>query len=183
MKNTIKRSKKIIVVFVYSFRLVVAAFSIAMLASYLQYLDVGRESIGLAPTIAWQEVLMGFSLISASIPCLRTFVWAFYSREAGGRQFGINTSISFGSYYGSNALRGQLRSLTKTSSQAEATKTNASWHFSGFRPDLTEYRASIHGGRKKSNLAGEEWESTKSDESQAYIMGISRTVDFGVEEG
>ncbi|KAK3723475.1 hypothetical protein LTR37_001727 [Vermiconidia calcicola] len=79
-KNNLKASKKGVVVFVYSFRLIVAALSVASSATYLKYLKRSQAtSIDAAPTVAWQEVLLGFSLISASIPCLRSFLWAFKS--------------------------------------------------------------------------------------------------------
>lgn len=79
-KNQLKASKKRIVIFVYMFRLIIIAFTIATTFSYFNFLDNGRDSIGIAPVIAWQEVLLGFSLISSSFPCLRTFIWAFMSR-------------------------------------------------------------------------------------------------------
>lgn len=78
-KNQIKMSKKAIIVFVFSFRLLVAAVSIASTATYLDYLIEHKDFVSIAPTVALQEVLLGFSLLSASIPCLRSFLWAFMS--------------------------------------------------------------------------------------------------------
>lgn len=72
-------SKKRLVIFVFSFRLLVAGFSIAVLVSYLNFLRGSQAELDLVHTVVWQEVLIGCSLMSASIPCFRSFLWAFMS--------------------------------------------------------------------------------------------------------
>lgn len=67
-------------VIVYIFRLIVLGFSIAVTVTYFQFLRGGRNSIGIVNAVVWEEVLLAFSIISASFPCLRTFLWAFMSR-------------------------------------------------------------------------------------------------------
>lgn len=57
-KNKIKASKKRIVVFVFSFRLIAAAFSIATSITYFKYLNGSDFNIGAASTVVWQEVLL-----------------------------------------------------------------------------------------------------------------------------
>lgn len=47
----------------------------------------------MAPTLAWQEVLIGFSLISASIPCLRGFVGRFTTADLS-RVYNNSTTVS-----------------------------------------------------------------------------------------
>jgi hypothetical protein len=79
-KNQLKASKKRIVVFVYMFRLIVLAFSVATTVVYFDFLRSGRNNIGIVSAVVWEEVLLSFSIISASFPCLRTFLWAFMSR-------------------------------------------------------------------------------------------------------
>jgi hypothetical protein len=79
-KNQMGNSKKCIVIFVYAFRLLVIACSIATTSSYFDFLRNGQDNIGIAPVVVWQEVSLGFSLLSASFPCLRSFLWAFMSR-------------------------------------------------------------------------------------------------------
>ncbi|EME48539.1 hypothetical protein DOTSEDRAFT_118977 [Dothistroma septosporum NZE10] len=79
-KNDLKASKKRIVIFVYAFRLLVIAVSIAVTTTYFNFLQNGKDNIDIAPVVAWEEVLLAFSLVSASFPCLRSFLWAFMSR-------------------------------------------------------------------------------------------------------
>lgn len=83
-------SKKAVVIFLFSFRLVAAVLSIATTVSYFNFLHGTQDSIGLAPTVSWQEALLSSSLVAASIPCLRHFLWAFMSR-------GLKTMYVFGS--------------------------------------------------------------------------------------
>lgn len=80
-KNELKASKKRIVIFVYAFRLLVIAVSVAVTTTYFNFLQNGSDNIDITPVVAWEEVLLAFSLISASFPCLRSFLWAFMSRS------------------------------------------------------------------------------------------------------
>lgn len=110
-KNQLKASKKRIVIFVYMFRLIVIAFSIVTTVSYFNFLRSDENSIAISPVVAWQEVLLGFSLISASFPCLRTFLWAFMSR--GLMTMYGNTTVSH-SDSRSHGASVQLRSMNKS---------------------------------------------------------------------
>lgn len=76
-----KNSRKSIVVFIFSFRILVAASSLATLVAYRDFFTEtnARISIGIARTVAWQEILLCFSLLTASIPCLKAFLDAFRS--------------------------------------------------------------------------------------------------------
>lgn len=78
--NRLQRSKKGIIIFVFSFRLFVAVFSIASIYAYSKFFTTyARISIGIARTAALQEVLLATSLMTASIPCMRSFLDAFTS--------------------------------------------------------------------------------------------------------
>jgi hypothetical protein len=87
-KNELRSSKKRIVVFVYSFRVLVAALSVVGIILYIDFIRGGASSIGLVPVVVLEEVLLCMSLLTASIPCLKPFVWAFMSR----RKFSTPTS-------------------------------------------------------------------------------------------
>ncbi|EMF16495.1 uncharacterized protein SEPMUDRAFT_145730 [Sphaerulina musiva SO2202] len=115
-KNQLKASKKRIVIFVYMFRLIVIAFSIATTVSYFNFLHGGGNSISISPVVAWQEVHLGFSLISASFPCLRTFLWAFMSR--GVLTMYGNTTVSHSESRSQGASL-QLRSMTKSQTEQQ----------------------------------------------------------------
>ena len=79
-KYRISTWKKITVMFSFAFRIGVALLFVGYTVSYLDFMRHGQQSIGLAPTVAWQESLLGASLLSASIPCLRSFLGSFMSR-------------------------------------------------------------------------------------------------------
>lgn len=60
---------------IFGFRLLVAALSIAAVVAYREFFtDSSSISIGIARIVACQEVLLGSSLMTASIPCLKTFL-------------------------------------------------------------------------------------------------------------
>ncbi|KXT02841.1 hypothetical protein AC578_5384 [Pseudocercospora eumusae] len=176
-KNQLKASKKRIVIFVYSFRLIVIAFSIATTASYFNFLAHGRNSIDISPVLAWQEVLLAFSLISASFPCLRSFLWAFMSR--GLMTMYGNTTASASdprSHMGSM----QLRSMNKSRNESEAGMTAGEGRLR-LRSDRSEYHVDIRGdsarGQKRSPT--DPSPAKRSDDSDQMI--ISMETSYRVE--
>ncbi|KAK5731942.1 hypothetical protein LTS12_027194, partial [Elasticomyces elasticus] len=52
-------------------------FAIVQAVTYKRFLNGGRTSIGLVPTLALQEIWLVYSLLSSTVPCLRGFVGAF----------------------------------------------------------------------------------------------------------
>ena len=179
-KHQIKASKKRVVVFVFSFRLVVAAFSIATTSTYFNFLNGSKPSIGAASTIAWQEVLLGFSLITASIPCLRSFLWAFMSTGLM-TVYGAN-GTTFGSQSGPSQNRSGNFSQKRSQGQDKAGATgNLS---SRLRPDWMEYKVDVRsqtGQRKAAQNKIADNESVGSDGSEQMIIGIHRNVEVDIE--
>ena len=181
-KNQIKASKKRVVVFVFSFRLISAAFSIATMATYFNFLNGGRTSIGAGPTIAWQEVLLGFSLISASIPCLRSFLWAFMST---GLMTMYGNETTAGSKSGSmhlNSHRSQNQSAIMSQNRDNAQPSRSLGN--RLRPDWLEYKVGVTSqqrqGRKSAvKNANVENGSVKSGSSEQMI--IHHTTEFEIE--
>ncbi|KAF7186246.1 hypothetical protein HII31_12321 [Pseudocercospora fuligena] len=179
-KNQLKASKKRIVIFVYSFRLIVIAFSIATTASYFNFLKDGRNSIDISPVIAWQEVLLAFSLISASFPCLRSFLWAFMSR--GLMTMYGNTTASASdprSHMGSMQLRSMNKShVSRNESEAGLTTGEGRLRL---RPERSEYHVDIRGdsarGQKRSTTDLNP--AKRSDDSDRMI--ISMETSYRVE--
>ncbi|KAI5370327.1 hypothetical protein Slin15195_G012050 [Septoria linicola] len=164
-KNQLKASKKRIVIFVYMFRLIVIGFSIATTASYFNFLNDGNDSIDIAPVIAWQEVSLGFSLISASFPCLRSFLWAFMSR--GLMTMYGNTTASASESRSHNASV-QLRSMNKSHiSQADGDGPR-------LRPERhLEYSVMVRGdapARQKRSQLDPYTSRKRSDDSDQMII-------------
>ena len=184
-KNQIKASKKRIVVFVFSFRLIVAAFSIATMATYFQYTNGSKASIGAGATVAWQEVLLGFSLMSASIPCLKNFLFAFMSTGLM-TAYGTNNVTLSNSQGASNYHRSMHRSHNQSMMDSQTHDEPQSRSVaSRLRPEWLEYKVDVrsHGREKKKrnnehNARGEN-ASVKSDGSEQMI--IHRNVEVEIE--
>jgi len=73
------RQKKRLVITAFVFRLPLAIISILYLLATTRFLSSHPTQPGtnLVPTILWQEILIGYSLMSATIPCLKSFVRGF----------------------------------------------------------------------------------------------------------
>ena len=174
-KNQLKASKKRIIVFVFSFRLIVAALSIATTVTYFQYLRGSRLNIGAAQTIVWQEVLLCFSLVSASIPCLRTFLWAFMSTGLV-TVYGnspITTSYGLGSQHShqQSAVRSQRRDHLQSEGHTFSSQ---------LRPDRHGYKVDVRSQNKKDgdHRDSAEHGSVGSYGSEQYI--IHHTTEFEI---
>jgi hypothetical protein len=173
-KNQLKASKKRIVIFVFSFRLLVAAFSIATTVTYFKYLKSVDLSIGMASTIVWQEILLCTSLVSASIPCLRSFLWAFMST---GLMTVYGNGATSRSYGQGSAGPSKIRSQNRD---------DQSQNQSRLRPDVQGYDVNVQTGeakakeRMKSNGQRPSAEnSIESFGSEQYI--IHQTTEFAIE--
>ncbi|KAE8449035.1 hypothetical protein EG329_008623 [Mollisiaceae sp. DMI_Dod_QoI] len=73
----IDNSKKLLVIAAFAFRLPLAAFSTMYLLSSTSYIESHSTGTAIVPTIVWQEIVLGYSLMSATIPCLKSFVESF----------------------------------------------------------------------------------------------------------
>ena len=178
-KNQIKSSKKRIVVFVFSFRLLVIGVSIGTTVTYFKYLSGSNLNIGVASTVVWQEVLLCVSLISASIPCLRTFLWAFMST-------GLMTA------YGNSTLNYSDGPVSHTSRQQQSVmrsqirdepQANGRNFQSQLRPDTHGYKVNVQAPQavtKKNDDHRDSGEhgSVGSYGSEQYI--IHHTTEFEI---
>lgn len=200
-KNQIKTSKKRVVAFVFAFRLVVAGFAIAAAVSYFNFLRGDRDNIGLSATVAWQEVLLGVSLISASIPSLRSFLWAFMSRSML-TMYGIDSKVSQSGSIPMRSVNKSARSMNRSTARSAARSMNRSTHSYGanadgsqnlpdddeaqehknasrLRPDWMQYSVDIGRGKPRGGGAKPVKETgSQSDDSEQMI--IHRNVEFEV---
>lgn len=155
-------------------RLIVIAFTIATTSSYFNFLTQGRTNIDIAPVVAWQETLLAFSLISASFPCLRSFLWAFMSR--GLMTMYGNTTIMSSSGPTSHGASMQLRSLNKSHVSRNDSETGESRF--RLRPEQVAYRCDVIGEPRKKGSAtlssggsgGGEGRAKTSDDSDRMII-------------
>lgn len=167
----------------------VARSSIATTAAYLSFLHNpgARDSIGLSLTVVWIEVTICISLITASIPSLKSFLWAFMSRgmftihgtdtnrTASGSRGGDIVMQSFGRPQHNHNER-----QTNLHISSQHTETEAR-----MRPDWLEYRVGVTSGSKGARIRAQhtrdnETRSVGSDGSEQMI--IHRDVEFEVHQ-
>jgi len=129
-KNEMRMSKKLIVVFVYIFRVFVAAFAIGTVVEYSLAIRSGETSIALVPVAILQETLLCLSLLTASIPCLKPFVWAFMSRNLG-QMYGTPDPSQAQNSYAMNSRRQNSFARWAGISSADHTTSNISHTRSG----------------------------------------------------
>ncbi|KAK0292108.1 hypothetical protein LTR91_000102 [Friedmanniomyces endolithicus] len=180
-KTEISATQKRVVALAFAFRLAVAAFSIATTVTYLQFLRGGTDSVGLAPTVAWMEVTLCTSLLTASVPSLRSFLSAFLTRGTF-TMYGVDT-VPANSRSGSIPMRSLERSALATSPNTDGEWTKGAGNLeSRLRPGWMEYKVDIQGTKAwRDGRPNAESESVKSDGSENQMI-IRRQVEFEVHE-
>lgn len=120
-------SRKAQIIVAFSFRLAVAALSITTATTYFDYIHNSTSRAQLAWTVAFEEILVASSLVTASIPCIRGLLLAFESEGLRIRGESLQTPI--GSRDGSRQLRSQHsrdnRTWTSTHTQQQRYAQNA----------------------------------------------------------
>ncbi|KAK5739631.1 hypothetical protein LTR17_005115 [Elasticomyces elasticus] len=141
----------------------VVVFGISQAVAYNHFLKHhNRASIGLLPTLSLQELWLMYSFISATIPCMRSFLGAF-----GGPRLAV---ISPGNTMQSgNGSRGTALSTLKrrlSGEKGRETSTRMS-HKANFRPDGPFYGVDIR--HEERTGAGDD-NSLASDGSEQMII-------------
>ncbi|KAK3679101.1 hypothetical protein LTR37_021447 [Vermiconidia calcicola] len=190
-KIRIQPSKKLVVMFAFAVRLAPAALSIAGTVSYLKFLHGTEDSIGIAPTVAWQEAILFSSLISASIPCLRPFLLAFMSRAIKAMYvFLYIYADKAESFFRRNGTSSEgnsrvdaihLRTINNTSRRVSESQSGPLPARDGpyLRPDGFQYQVDVRrAGEESQSRDGAESQSVESDGSERMI--IRRNVEIQV---
>ncbi|USP80150.1 hypothetical protein yc1106_07424 [Curvularia clavata] len=114
--NKMDMEDKFIVMVAFSTRVPNIVFSIMYMLAYSDFAQNGQSAIQIVSTVAWQDTLLSYSLISATTPILKGFTQGFkttglslaYARDpTTGEVSGAQTSF-------------ELRSLTKWKSRTKA---------------------------------------------------------------
>lgn len=169
-------SKKRLIVFVFSFRLALIVFSIMVMVKYFDFLRGSRSEVDLVQTVAWQEIQIGFSLISASIPCIRTFLWAFMS-------MGLTTT--YGSHYSASGSRGgsqQLQSMQRSDAPLHPSEVNNDRSLRANASRFLDYKVDVkamqrRAGRTPTKQQDGESGSVNSNSSEQMIIQRKREVE------
>lgn len=149
------------------------------MVTYFDFLHGSRSEINLVHTVVWQEISVGFSLISASIPCMRVFLWAFAS-------MGLQTSygsqgMTSGSYGASQHTRSQPYGVhVSAGSQKIGDSAKAAARSSRFRPDWMDYKVDVR-ARDRASAQKREAERVSVNSNSSEQMIIYRNTEVEVQ--
>jgi len=145
---------KISVIFAFCFRLIVAVFAIIHVYYIAQWSTSSDPSIAAVYSLLWQQVELGYALMAATIPTLRSFVrgyekamgWesSYYIRNTASRTTGTYAMSTMNKSRHEEEGGGQVIGLHRL----ETNDTQP------LRPDRQGYKASIYGGGQ-GGLGGE----------------------------
>ncbi|KAG8525329.1 uncharacterized protein KY384_008973 [Bacidia gigantensis] len=80
----ISKVRKATIIVAFLPRILVPAIFITYLEAYIRFRKYGGSSIEAVGTLVWQQVLCGYSLVSATTPCLKGFLGRFHTEGIAG---------------------------------------------------------------------------------------------------
>jgi hypothetical protein len=167
---------KISVIFAFCFRLIVAVFAIIHVYYIAQWSSSSDPSIAAVYSLLWQQVELGYALMAATIPTLRSFVRGYEKAMGWESSYYIrNTAASraTGTY--------AMSTMNKSRHEEEGGSGVIGLHrletndTQPLRPDRQGYKASIYGGGAGLNETQEgnlprRTKSSGSNDSQEPII-------------
>ncbi|KAH9826560.1 hypothetical protein Tdes44962_MAKER00524 [Teratosphaeria destructans] len=169
-------SKKLTVLMAFAFRLINGLLLVAYLISYTSFKHHGNANIGIVESQTWLEALVSFTLMSATIPVLKSFMGRFKTADlvridtAKGSGTGCGDSVGTGAGY---ALGSLVRSITRASQPEDHDEIALKFAGSG-----EAVNASRSLGGSHDSDAIEAWVA----DAQPYAM-IHRRTERDVKEG
>ncbi|OCK78851.1 hypothetical protein K432DRAFT_383549 [Lepidopterella palustris CBS 459.81] len=157
------------------FRLPVAAFALTFLLKFNNSLTSTNPGVAIASALTWQQAELSYSLISATIPCLKSFIQSFDTSFGHGQ----DTSIV---HYGNGSSGGQAshRATIKMTSLKTGRSMNASQSRGSFdgplRPDKMKNSTTIYANGEVRSAD----RSSVSSKAGSQEMIIRRDVQFDV---
>ncbi|KAI5245827.1 hypothetical protein E4T43_03014 [Aureobasidium subglaciale] len=138
------REIKLSVVFAFSFRLVVAIFAIIHVYYVSQWSSSSDPGIATVYSLLWQQVELGYALMAATIPTLRSFIRAYEKAMGWESSYYIkntNTRTANSTY--------QLSTMQTSRHEEEGAvfglRRLSTSDKSPLRPDRPNYKAQIYG--------------------------------------
>ncbi|KAJ9669586.1 hypothetical protein H2201_000453 [Coniosporium apollinis] len=168
------RNLKLRVVLAFAFRIPVAAFALAFLNAVDTYRDHENTGVAYSAVIIWHQVELGYSLIAATIPCLKSFIKSF---DTGfGLEVGYNTHPygSANSRGYANGTKGGQSFQMSSLKGSESTKDSSPQTLGQLRPEQIRNTTNIY----HENDPPREDASITSGNSQEMI--IRRDVQWDV---
>jgi hypothetical protein len=112
------------VVIAFAFRLPVAAFAMVFARLFTTVHKSPNPGVAVATAISWQQIQLSYSLISATIPCLKSFIKSFDTNFGHGD--GSSTPAYYGSHHsGTGQLGSRRRSIFDLKTATESAHTES----------------------------------------------------------
>ncbi|KAI4814806.1 hypothetical protein E4T44_10664 [Aureobasidium sp. EXF-8845] len=165
---------KISVIFAFCFRLIVAVFAIIHVYYIAQWSTSSDPSIAAVYSLLWQQVELGYALMAATIPTLRSFVRGYEKAMGWESSYYIrNTTASRAT--GTYAMSSMNKSRHEEESGVIGLHRLETNDTQPLRPDRQGYKASIYGGGPGLNETQEgnlprRTKSSGSNDSQEPII-------------
>ncbi|KAK4550011.1 hypothetical protein LTR36_002978 [Oleoguttula mirabilis] len=134
--------RKVTVISAFSFRIGVAILFIVYFKSYMDFRLHGKDSIGAVNNIVLQQTLIAYSLISATIPCLKGFLGRFQTGDLARLSEG-GTRYAYGTRGGTHSESYALSLLDR---DALSRRRPAQKHRIKLQPASVEHMAMASGG-------------------------------------
>jgi hypothetical protein len=155
---------KMSVIFAFCFRLLVAVFAIIHVYYIAQWSSSTDPSIAAVYSLLWQQVELGYALMAATIPTLRSFVRGYEKAMGWESSYYIRNTASRTN--GTFAMS----TMNKSRHEEETGNINGLHHLETndtqpLRPDRQGYKASIYGGGVSETQEGNMPRRTKSSGS------------------
>ncbi|KAJ9630758.1 hypothetical protein H2203_001282 [Taxawa tesnikishii (nom. ined.)] len=93
----------------FSFRLFVGVFAAIRVHYGFQFARSADPGLGIIPPLIWQEIELGYALISATIPTLRSFIRGYEKAMGWDPSYSASNSHQLQSFHQHSALRSQTR--------------------------------------------------------------------------
>lgn len=137
---------KLSVIFAFCFRLIVAVFAIVHVYYIAQWNAASDPSIAAVYSLLWQQVELGYALMAATIPTLRSFIRGYEKAMGWESSYYIRNTASrtTGTY--------AMSTMNKSRHEEEGERNINGLHrietndTQPLRPDRQGYKASIYGG-------------------------------------
>ena len=172
---------KISVIFAFCFRLIVAVFAIIHVYYIAQWSSSSDPSIAAVYSLLWQQVELGYALMAATIPTLRSFVRGYEKAMGWESSYYIRNTASRTT--GTYALSTMNKSRHEEEGGGGGGSTGNGLHrmdtndTQPLRPDRQGYKASIYGGgvggvsdMQEANNVPRRTKSSGSNDSQEPII-------------
>ena len=178
LQMSVQRKSQVVLAF--AFRLPVAVFAGLHLHYVGNYVHATHIGFAIVPALVWQQIELCWSLLSASIPNLKSFLKTFNSG------FGLDADYNTDGY-GMRAYSDayQMESLKSKGNapQKGGDLTQREFEYKNFRPDFAECSTTVQHENGNANRGQRDASSITSTGSQSQIIRKDIQYNIRYEQG